>query len=229
LKPTWYRPLLRVAGMLGIITRIANKKLDVSWRLMRWITQNYGAIDWCIKVDNIDAALDHLKPIDVAKLKSQTQQRQRPDGKIARWILGSPKSLDLPFLIHDETAAEIRVPKGDHTQHPNGAQYVKQVNITIAQIQLSAQRIKNRVINDSGVDDSLSDSSPRLLQFLSRLTADKRLSKQAIALGNTTICVAKQSEPMGKFSLELSYGGDKPQQLDCSNATIWLIPNAGIE
>ncbi len=227
LKPTWYRPLLRVAVMLGIISRIAEGKLDVSWRLMRWITQRYGAIDWCISVDNVDAALEYLKPFEVSALQSQTQQRQRPDGKVARWILGSPKNLDLPFLIHDETPVEIRAPMGDHTKHPNGAQFIKQLNISLTQPRPGAQHVNNVVSNGSGVDDSLNDSVNRLMGFLSALAAKNCVNQHTIELGKTTICVAKQSDAMGKFSLELSYDGDKPQQLDCGNATIWLIPNSG--
>ncbi len=211
LKPTWYRPLLRLTAVMGLIACLADRRTDVSWRFMRWITQSYGAVDWCVRVDNVDAALDQLKPINVPTLKSQMQFRRRPDGKIARWMLGSPKDLDLPFLISDVTAAEIRAPLGEHTKHPNGAQRVKQINISLDGTRGDSQRSVNR-----------------LKTFLSVSAGDKNTGKDIFTLENITVCIAKKPNTAGRFSLELSYDGDSRQQLDNSTTcgiTVWLSPD----
>ena len=207
LKPSWSRPLLKIAAKIGLINHLANNKPDVSWRLMRWITEKYGAIDWCIRVENMQAALDCFQSTKLAMLDTMTYQRRRPDGEIAQWLLGSAKDLDLPFLIKDKTAIDIRIPLGSHTQHPNGALGIKKIIIAPTDPVRTANAFNTFLIAAQGA------SHP---------------TPQSAVLGKTSVCMEYQPNAQGKFSLELSYSGNDRKHLDTNKtcgANIWLTPN----
>ncbi|EEB77045.1 hypothetical protein GPB2148_2575 [marine gamma proteobacterium HTCC2148] len=207
LKTSWSRPLLKIAAKIGLINHLANNKPDVSWRLMRWITKQYGAIDWCIRVENMQAALDCFKSTKLTMLDTMTYQRRRPDGEIAQWLLGSAKDLDLPFLIQDKTLIDIRIPLGSHTQHPNGALGIKKIIIAPTDPVRTANAFNTFLI----AAQSASYPTP-----------------QSIVIGATTVCMEHQPNARGKFSLELNYSGNDRKHLDTNKtcgANIWLTPN----
>jgi len=124
------RPLIRLAVKLGLIERSAAGKTDMYWRLLRWISRGTGIVDWCAAAPDMAAKLQSWKPDARDIIPPQYFDRTRPDGKIAKWYLGAPKTFDLPFLIEDISAREIRVPLASPKDHPNGA-------IGIAEIVLS--------------------------------------------------------------------------------------------
>ena len=207
LKTSWSRPLLKIAAKIGLINHLANNKPDVSWRLMRWITKQYGAIDSCIRVENMQAALDCFKSTKLTMLDTMTYQRRRPDGEIAQWLLGSAKDLDLPFLIQDKTLIDIRIPLGSHTQHPNGALGIKKIIIAPTDPVRTANAFNTFLI----AAQSASYPTP-----------------QSIVIGATTVCMEHQPNARGKFSLELNYSGNDRKHLDTNKtcgANIWLTPN----
>jgi hypothetical protein len=207
LKASWYRPLLKIAAKIGVINHLANNKSDVSWRLMRWITKKYGAIDWCIRVENMQAALDCFQSTKLTMLDTMTYQRRRPDGAIAQWLLGSAKDIDLPFLIKDKTAIDIRIPLGSHTQHPNGALGIKKIIIAPTDLARTANAFNTFLIAAQGT------SQP---------------THQPIVLGKTTVGMERQRHSQDRFSLELSYSGNDRKHLDSNKtygANIWLIPS----
>ena len=206
LKASWSRPLLKIAAKIGLINHLADNKSDASWRLMRWITKKYGAIDWCIRVENMQAALDCFQSTKLAMLDTMTYQRRRPDGAIAQWLLGSTKDLDLPFLIKDKTPIDIRIPLGNYTQHPNGALGIKKIIIAPTDPVRTANAFNTFII----AAQSASHPKP-----------------QPIVLGKTTVCMEHQQNAQGRFSLELSYSGNDRKHLDTNKtygANIWLTP-----
>ena len=52
-------------------------------------------------------------------------ERTRPDGQVARWLLGGPRDPRLPFFIEDKTPVAIRVPRVNEAAHPNGAEGIR--------------------------------------------------------------------------------------------------------
>lgn len=208
LKASWTRPLIKIAAKIGLIKHFANRKSDTSWRLMNWTTREYGAVDWCIRVDDMQTALDRFAPTKLPILDTVAYQRRQPDGQAAQWLLGSVKNLDLPFLIEDKTPMDIRIPLGDHTKHPNGALGVRKISLSPA---------------DSAGTASALNTLLRGPQNQSQPTPE------AIALGGTILSIKEQQNIESQFSLELSYSGDKPKLLDSNKtygAAIWLTPNS---
>ena len=208
LKPRWYRRFLLIAAKTGLINRIADRKSDINWRIMRWVGYRYGPIDWALRTDNIEASLARLKASNIPLLDSQIYQRTRIDGQLVEWSMGSAKDLDVPFLIQDRTAIDLRIPLGDHTVHPNGALGIQRITIA--------------------VQDTLSAS--RNLRTLLAMPVDTVSSEDtSIVVGSTNLSLAKLDNRIGKLSLELSYKGSERRLLNGSNTTnwqLWLSPNS---
>lgn len=125
------RPLIRLAVKLGLIERSAAGKTDMYWRLLRWITRGTGIVDWCVAAPEISATLQGWKTEDRAIIPPQYFDRTRPDGKVAKWYLGAPKTFDLPFLIEDISDRDIRVPPASDDTHPNGATGIAEITLSV--------------------------------------------------------------------------------------------------
>lgn len=131
LQKNWKRPLIKLAAKLGFIERSAAKKTDMYWRLLRWISRGTGIVDWCAGTDDIAATLEQWERAGLDHLGHQAFDRTRPDGQVAKWYLGSAKTMDLPFLIEDISARDIRVPATGIDAHPNGAIGISQISLAV--------------------------------------------------------------------------------------------------
>jgi len=206
LKENWLKPALKFATHFGVLNRIANNRKDMSWRLYRWIAPKPGPVDWCIRVEDVDDALELMMAQNIECIPAEPFQRERPDGKTAKWKLGTPKNLDLPFLLSDTTAVEIRVPLNNTTTHPNGVHGLHRVIV------------------------SVSDKSDFLTKFSTLFDSqaiDSESNDQDMKLGQTQVSLVERTNGTAKLSLELSYNGDTHQQLDrekTNNLTITLVP-----
>ena len=123
------RRLLKLAGGLGVLRHLLARKPDVYRRLMSWFGHAPGAVDWCIRVADLDKTVAHWKNAGLPCLESGAFHRTRPDGLTARWRLGSSVDVDLPFAIEDSTDVRIRVPDDPTPSHPNGALGIKCLHI----------------------------------------------------------------------------------------------------
>jgi hypothetical protein len=65
-------------------------------------------------------------------------RKRLPGGERIEWQLVLPDSPRLPFFIEDVTPRELRVPGGDHTQHPNGARGIAGMRIAVESIPMAA-------------------------------------------------------------------------------------------
>ena len=206
LKSTWRRPLLLLAARCGLMDLIANTKSDISWRFLRWITQPYGAIDWCLRTDNIDKLLNDFLPVDISRLKSLRYQRRRKDGEIAVWTLGGVKNVDLPYFIEDKTPIACRIPLGSHTNHVNGVSSLRSLNLA-AKDSLQAACYFS-VLSGSSIKENKED----YLQM---------------SVGDAIIDFSKRTKAVGAFSLDINYNGHKPVILDARKTygvRIRLVP-----
>ena len=114
------RPLYRALNTAGLIGRVASKRGDMLHRFLPWIGAPAGAIDWCIRVDDIRATIQQLCDAGVEMVDEMEFERERPDGKVAKWLLAGPRDVRFPFFIEDLTPVEIRIPFREHSVHPNG-------------------------------------------------------------------------------------------------------------
>ena len=82
---------------------------------------------WCIRVDDIRDAVRRLRDAGIEMVDEMEFDRERPDGKVAWWLLAGPRDVRLPFLIEDRTSVEIRVPFRDLSTHPNGVTAIRRL------------------------------------------------------------------------------------------------------
>ncbi len=101
----------------------------------RWwasLQKGGGLVDFCLQTDHLpgDTAAFRGAGVDIADPASQS--RRRPDGYELRWIFsiarGSHRGV-APFLIHDETPREERVPR--ETVHANGVTGIGTLTIAV--------------------------------------------------------------------------------------------------
>lgn len=206
LKPSWYRPLIRLAIRLNIIQRQAETKNSIYARLSGWICGATGPVDWCVRVEDIDASLTQWKHADIEILPSKEFSRQRTDGVIASWKLGGSREADLPFLIQDITPTETRVPINGTTQHANGA-----VDLIAAEIRAS----------------DAASACNRLRGAFIAATEQTDGAWQPFTLGKVAISYADMQSAPVKISVTLSYDGEQVQHLDISKTHgigISLVP-----
>lgn len=206
LKKTWSRWLIRFAAKSGLLKAAARRKADIGWRLLAWMTQDYGSIDWCLRVSDVDQTLTNWRSGDLESLGSQKFSRKRPDGQIARWVLGSVKDMDLPFLLADISDIALRVPLSE-TRHPNGVTGIQKLSISAANIRQAADRF-DRCFQPG---PSLSESSATYL------------------IGGKRVELVDQNHNSGKIALDLSGSGDEAMVLDVKRtfgAHISISPKA---
>lgn len=132
LKPGTARPLIRLAVKLGLIERSAAGKTDMYWRLLRWISRGTGIVDWCVAAPDMASTLERWKDDGQNIIPAEYFDRTRPDGQVAKWYLGGARSFDLPFLIEDISAREIRVPPANVQTHPNGALGIAEITLSVS-------------------------------------------------------------------------------------------------
>ena len=191
LKPGLKKTIIRFAAALGIINAVAQGQKDLRWRLLRWVGQDYGSIDWCLRVQDIDAVLANWSSANIPSLGSQPFSRKRLDGSLAEWRLGSPKDLDLPFLLSDLSDRELRVPP-PIKPHPNGA-------LGIQKLYVSTKNLKR---NRKHFDHCFEQLSAGMASGPIYKIAD-----QQIELVGT-------EHHLGKFALTLHGSGNRAIQLD---------------
>ena len=122
--PGLSKTLVKVGANLGLVNLMARRRSDVYRRLLPWLASSPGPLDWCVRVDDIEAALDTCTSADThtgqSRLAVREFERALPDGRIAQWYLGSTANFEFPFFIQDISDTAIRVPPRS-TPHLNGS------------------------------------------------------------------------------------------------------------
>lgn len=198
LKATWYRPFLRMLAKCGLLGAVARYKKTFSWRTLHWITQAYGAIDWCLRTDDLDANINRLAVAGVPLLTCQQYQRRRPDGQQLWFRLGSARDRDLPFLVQDESSLYDRVPIDGQTQHANGACGIRQITLSVKNVEQAQARWSTL------------------------------MSCEKSPWADTGIVFTADADFVGKYALKLAYDGQQRIGLDASGIdqlAISLLPS----
>ena len=152
------RPLFRGLHAVGLIPRAAAKRDDMLQRFLPWIGAPAGAIDWCIRVDDLRSTVAALRAKGLEMVDEMPFERRRPDGEVANWLLAGPQDARLPFLIEDLTSVEIRVPWREHSDHPNGVRGIGRI-VLPQTVKEAFDRLMRAVLRgSSGASDDQSDA-----------------------------------------------------------------------
>ncbi|PJF47901.1 MAG: VOC family protein [Candidatus Thermofonsia Clade 3 bacterium] len=92
-----------------------------------------GPIDYAIMLHDLPAFVQQVNGRGLGYTPAIEGGRQRPDGVTIRWRTSWPPqgAEGLPFLIEDLTPRELRVPAGEHRNHPNGAQRIAELIVAV--------------------------------------------------------------------------------------------------
>lgn len=129
------------------LQQAGDSRLAARWLSLRGVQP--GLADFALRVDDfaeLEATLDIEGPVEMG--------RERPDGKLLRWQMGHPATLDLPFLIHDLTDLTLRIP--EQTDHPNGAAGVCRLVVAVSSLDESRARYQ-QLLGDEGQPTTLAD------------------------------------------------------------------------
>ncbi len=198
------RPVYRALNAAGLMGHVAAKRKDMLHRFLPLIGARQGAIDWCIRVDDIRDAVRRLRDTGIEMVDEMEFDRERPDGKVARWLLAGPRDVRLPFLIEDLNPVEIRVPFRDLSTHPNGVTAIRRL-VFPYEAKAAFERTLGRVLRAE--PGSMTDESA--------------------PLGSVTVEGSRREEtPTGPFRLELLRPGGDDGDLDSNDtfgASIKLV------
>jgi hypothetical protein len=115
------------------IELIAFKRAEPNHRWWHYAeTQGEGFIDFAFVPDNLQVEVDAIRARGLAVTGPSDGGRLRPDGQEVRWQNASFASPELPFLCADVTPREVRVPRAEFSQHPNGAKGILELQISLA-------------------------------------------------------------------------------------------------
>ena len=207
LKPSWYRPLIRLAVKLGLLERQAYKKTNIYARLIGWIRNNSGPVDWCVRVDNLDTRLTLWQSLGFEVLSTEPFTRTRIDGEVAEWKLAGSRAADLPFLLEDLSAVDIRVPTAGNSEHSNGAKALIDVQLATNRTVAAEKSLQKALVIDSVSSHNASGK---------------------FRLGDTTVSFNDNQPGEPRVSLQLAYNGEQPLLLDISKTCgvkITLVPS----
>ncbi len=186
------RPVYRALNAAGLMGQVAAKRKDMLHRFLPLMGGRQGAIDWCIRVDDIRDAVRRLRDAGIEMVDEMEFNRERPDGQVARWLLAGPRDVRLPFLIEDLTPVEIRVPFRDLSTHPNGVTGIRRL-VLPDEAKAAFERTLGRVLRAE--PGSMTDESA--------------------PLGSVTIEGSRQAERLTEpYRLELLRPGGNDEELD---------------
>jgi catechol 2,3-dioxygenase-like lactoylglutathione lyase family enzyme len=105
---------------------------DRTHRWHRFLPVGGGLVDYCMRTDDLAAAVAALRAADVDIADKTPLSRTRPDGYKLEWYLALAGEMQgvLPFLIEDVTPREERAPPD--TSHTNVATGIDTLTIAVA-------------------------------------------------------------------------------------------------
>jgi catechol 2,3-dioxygenase-like lactoylglutathione lyase family enzyme len=99
-----------------------------------------GFIDFALLPGSVAAVVDAARNRGLAYQGPIDGGRLRPDGERLQWQIGTPPTLDLPFLCGDVTPRSLRVSEGDVRIHANGVKGVATITVAVADLDASLAR-----------------------------------------------------------------------------------------
>ena len=75
LVPAWYTPLLLAANRFGVLHWLSGAKGNVRSRLLNWFRQDFGPVDWCVRVADIEGISNSWKKAGLSMLNTEKHSR----------------------------------------------------------------------------------------------------------------------------------------------------------
>ena len=100
-------------------------------RFRAWFRPTERMVDWCVRVEDMETALEACRGNGLSVHGPKAFARRRPDGVTPKWRLAGPVDAVAPFFIQDDTPTHDRIPSHDDP-HPNGSIGIDALHIEVA-------------------------------------------------------------------------------------------------
>ena len=114
----------------------------INQRLIGNMASGIGMADFCMLSGDLEKEISLLRTRGVLTTDPIPGGRVRPDGQEIAWRTSVPRSLDLPFLIDDQTARDQRVPSVANDFHENGILGISGLAILVSNLVESMSRYR---------------------------------------------------------------------------------------
>ncbi len=122
-----------------LITWSADAPAEAWWHILK--QQGEGLIDFALLPHDTEHVIQAARERGLDSIIGPVNGgRQRPDGTELKWTTARQVTRDLPFLCGDVTPRHLRVPEGELRRHPNGAQGVGRIIVSVRDLKVSVQR-----------------------------------------------------------------------------------------
>ncbi len=122
-----------------LITWSADAPAEAWWHILQ--QQGEGLIDFALLPHDTAQVIEAARERGLDGIVGPVGGgRLRPDGAELKWTTARQATRDLPFLCGDVTPRHLRVPEGDIRHHPNGAQGIGRVIVSVHDLTTSVQR-----------------------------------------------------------------------------------------
>jgi len=158
----------------------------INQRLIGDLASGIGMADFCMLSGDLEKEISLLQTRGAQTTDPIPGGRLRPDGQEIAWRTSVPRSLDLPFLIDDQTARDLRVPSVANDFHENGILGISGLAILVSNLVESMARYRALLGDDPvsqaqypqpGTQSSEFDINHRFLSILSPLPGSSALHK----------------------------------------------------
>lgn len=112
--------LLFLLKRLRLIRFYIGNETAINRRLITDLASGIGMADFCLSSGDLEKDISRIEARGERLSRLIPGGRVRPDGKEIAWQTSVPRTLDLPFLIEDVTARELRLPVVGEKYHKNG-------------------------------------------------------------------------------------------------------------
>lgn len=124
----------------GLLAEWLRDRTAMDRRFVPRAARGEGCQDFALRVADIDRLTEEARMAGLSVDGPYPGERIRQDGTALQWRLAMPQSADLPFLIEDVTAHDLRVPAGEAAEHPNGVVGFHQITVWVHDPPASARR-----------------------------------------------------------------------------------------
>ena len=111
--------LLFLLKRLRLLRFYIGNETAINRRLITDLASGIGMADFCLSSGDLEKDISSIEARGERLSRLIPGGRVRPDGKEIAWQTSVPRTLDLPFLIEDVTARQLRLPVVDENYHKN--------------------------------------------------------------------------------------------------------------
>ena len=198
--------MLRWLRRAGLASRLAKNRTGLERRFLLQAGLGEGLIDFALLPSALESDLARARSAGLEAEGPLPGGRVRPDGEEVAWLLGVPRTRDLPFLCADVTPRELRVPEGEARQHANGVVGTAGVVVAVRNLEASSARYRAML----GVDPILK-VDPALARSRTRVfpVGDGEITLAAPGGGSDPLRV-RLKHGDGPYVIRLRYADSRP-------------------